>query len=314
MPYAAHNAISTARIPGAIEITDAQYLEAVAGMTSQADPRKVSVATGFKLVKPSNPEAIAIMGSYNLPALPDGRMPVNTGLARHPSGNGWLCGDDGRTLTGSTTDGGVIWYNEDFTEILANFKTIGDFGLTNQYSIQGVCAIPGTNEFWALARFIANTTTNSKVVKCNATTGEVLLTALCQNTANGIAVVPEQGVYYTVQITGEITKWDINTGIYTQETIVDMNTQSTNDMLLYLGDGKMLMTYGANGSNGVIVTLNISSGVPKIVKSTTIPGSNAMEGIVVYDGFLWMNNDGHYHGQNPALNRVIKYSLGTLLD
>ncbi|MBX5131601.1 hypothetical protein HJB80_02690 [Rhizobium lentis] len=279
-------------------------------MTNKADPKKVSVANGFQMVAPSYVEPIALIEAVTLPSLGT-RNPVCTGLARHPSGNGWLVGDDGRTVTGTTTDGGVIWYNEDFTQILANFKTIATFGLTNQHSIQGVCAIPGTNEFWCVGRRIP-TTENSRVLKCDATTGAVLLNVPCQNTGNGIAVVPEHSVYYTLQTTGELTKWDL-VGVYLPP-IVDLNTQTTNDMLHYLGNGKMLLTYGANLSDGYIVVLDISGASPVIKKTVQIPGSNAIEGVAIHDGFIWLCNDGEYHSATPALNRVLKYSIGTLLD
>lgn len=310
MPFAAANKISTGHIPGAITITETQYAQAIAGMTNKAAPKKVSVANGFQMVAPSYVEPIALMEAITLPSLGT-RNPVCTGLARHPSGNGWLVGDDGRTVTGTTTDGGVIWYNEDFTTILANFKTIATFGLTNQHSIQGVCAIPGTDEFWCIGRLLP-TTANSRVLKCDATTGAVLLNVPCQNTGNGIAVVPEHSVYYTLQTTGELTKWDL-LGVYLPP-IVDLNTQTSNDMLHYLGNGKMLLTYGANLSNGYVSVLDISGASPVITKTVQLPGSNAIEGVCIHDGFIWLCNDGEYHSASPALNRVLKYSLGTLLD
>lgn len=310
MPFAAANKISTGHLPGCVSISEEQYAQALAGMINKANPKKVSVANGFQMVAPSFVEPIALMEAITLPSLGT-RNPVNTGLARHPSGNGWLVGDDGRTLTGTTTDGGVIWYNDDFTQVLANFKAIATMGLTNQHSIQGVCAVPGTNEFWCIGRLLP-TTGNSRVLKCDATTGAVLLNVPCQNTGNGIAVVPEHGVYYTVQTTGELTKWDL-LGVYLPP-IVDLNTQTSNDMLHYLGNGKMLLTYGANLSNGYIAVLDISGASPVVTKTVQIPGSNAIEGVAIHDGFIWLNNDGEYHSASPALNRVLKYSLGTLLD
>jgi len=252
---------------------------------------------------------ITLLETFNLPTLGD-RYPVNTGLARHPSGNGWLVGDDGRTLTGKTTDGGVIWYNDDFTTIIDNFKTIGHFKLTNQHSIQGISVVDGSNEFWCVARKLNSG--HSTVIRANATTGEVISSSLCQNTGNGIAVVPERGFFYTLQITGELTKWDLN-GVHLPP-IIDLNSSSSNDMLHYLGNNRMLLTYGDNGTNGVAVLYDISGSKPVIIRTMTIPSANAIEGVCVYDGYIWVNNDGQYHGQKPALNRVLKYSLGGLTN
>ncbi|MBX5112674.1 hypothetical protein [Rhizobium lentis] len=310
MPFAAANKISTGHLPGGITISEAQYTQALAGMTSKAAPKKVSVANGFQMVAPSFIEPIALMEAITLPSL-GSRNPVCTGLARHPLGTGWLVGDDGRPVNGTTTDGGVIWYNDDFTDVIENFKAIPTLGLTSQHSIQGVCAVPGSNEFWCIGRLLP-TTGNSRVLKCDATTGAVLLNVPCQNTGNGIAVVPEHGIYYTLQTTGELTKWDM-AGVYLP-SIVDLNTQTTNDMLQYLGDGKMLMTYGANLSSGYISVVDITGASPVMTKTVQLPGSNAIEGVAIHDGFIWICNDGEYHSASPALNRVLKYSLGNLLD
>lgn len=310
MPYAAHKSISTSPLAGGITITDAQYALAIAAMTDKANPRKVSVANGFQLVAPSTPEPVALMQAFTLPSLGN-RFPVNTGLARHPSGVGWLCGDDGRNLTGNVNDGGVIWYNEDFTQVLANFKSSA-MGMTTQHSIQGVAAVPGTNDFWCVARFIGNTSSTSRIIKCNATTGAAIWTGACPNSSNAIAVVPEDNQHYSMQTNGVITRWNADGNNAAPSFTLPNAGQA--DALHYLGSGKFLATYGGNGANGTVAYFSIIGNTLSVIRTVTIPGATAIEGVAIHDGFIWVNNDGEYHGQSPALNRVLKYSLGSLLD
>ncbi|MAI17145.1 MAG: hypothetical protein CBC71_06295 [Rhodobacteraceae bacterium TMED111] len=257
-------------------------------------------------------EGLSFIEAFDLPLLPEGRYPVNTGLARHPSGNGWLVGDDGRTPSQSSFHGGVIWYNDDFTQVLDRWFTVSDFGLNSNFSIQGIHADAGTNEFWCVARRIPNDTTNSKVLKVNATTGAVLFTALTQSpqygAGNGIAVSGNK--YYTLGVDGRISTWDMTGSLI--PPIDTVNNHPQNDHLHNLNDGRLLLSCGANGSDGIIQIINEST--MAVEKEVTVPDADAIEGIVMYDGFLWVNNDGHFHSGTPLKNRVLKYSVGDLLS
>lgn len=310
MPYAATGKVSTSPLTSGVQITDAQYLAAIAAMTDKVNPKKVTIAGGFALVAPSTPEPVALVQAFNLPTLGT-RFPVNTGLARHPSGNGWLCGDDGRAAGASgPNDAGVIWYNDNFTTVLAHWK-ISSIGVgSNQHSVQGLCAIPGSNQFWAVARNLGSA--NSTAFRCNATTGALEFQALCQNTANGIAFLPDRNQYVTCQPNGALTFWSA-AGVHVPP-IVSVSGVTEGDMLLYLGNNKLLLTWGASGGAGYITRFNIAGSTPVIEKTVQIPIANAIEGVVIHDGFIWLNNDGQYHAASPTINRVLQMTIGDLLD
>lgn len=310
MPYAVPGRVSLSAMAGAVVITASQYTAALAGMTDPVNPLQVKVAGGvFSLgpvVLPAQ-QVLPMMSAVTLPNVSGGsRSPVCTGLARHPSGLGWLVGDDGRTGSGATSfDAGVIWYDEDWVQ-LARYRR-ADLGYgDNKFSVQGVAGDPRDGSFY----FIAKDTDGSGTAILQVSAAAVLVRAIPVHVnSNGLMIVPEQNQFIIMLDEKRLVRRDISTGAVIAQTAIDL---ASPDQLHYLGGGKALLTHGSNGVNGAAVVLDVSTENAAQERRVVFTGADAVEGVVYHGGKLFVTNDAKFHTGSPALNRVLIYDAENL--
>ena len=294
-------------------LTPAQLATPVNNLTITTAELVNGIAVEAAYVSAQAQPTMTFIESITLPAVSGGRLPVCTGLARHPSGTGWLVGDDGRAPGVSTNDGGVIHYDDNFTTILAHHKAIADWGLTNSHSAQGVGSVPGSGQYWVLLRDIANSS-GFKALRINAATGAVVSNFSMPNTSNGLTVDGANNCFWVLQDAGGITKYDMTTGTQIGSG-TDLNSDTTNDHVLYnpTRPNRMYVTRGQNGATGVIslYSYNSSNESYSLLDNQNVSGANAIEGACFYNNCIYFCNDGNYHG--GTVNAIRVYSVGDLL-
>lgn len=305
MPYAAPGKVSMAEMAGAVAITATQYADALAAMTDPVTPRQVSVVGGvFSMVPVSLPatQTLPLASATTLPNV-DGssRAPVCTGLARHPSGLGWLVGDDGRTGRGDTSfDAGVIWYDEAWAQVARYRRADLGYG-DNKFSVQGVAGDPRDGSFYFIAK---DTDGSDTAILQVSATGTPVRAIPVHTNSNGLMIIPEQNQLVVLIDEKRLVRRDLATGAVIAQTPIDLKSQ---DHLHYLGDGKALVTHGANGVNGAAVLIDVSTQNVEQDRRIVLSGADAVEGVVYHNGRLYVTNDAKFHPGSPALNRVLVY-------
>ncbi|MBV7408210.1 hypothetical protein [Maritimibacter sp. DP1N21-5] len=309
MPYAISGKVSTYEIAGGITISDAQYAAALAGMTNAADPKQVSVSGGvMSLITPSLPitSSLTMQAATTLPNITGGsRPPVNTGLARHPDG-GWIVGDDGRVQGGTTFDAGLVHYNDGYVQ--QSRTRLATLGVgDNKFSVQGVAVHGGS--VYAVAKDTDGTGT--VIIEVELSDWSLVRQIDVPDDTNGLAVDYDRGQFLTLDDAGVLKRRPLSDGALTyQYPALGVGSP---DMLHYLGGGKILITYGPNGTSGLALVADISTGSIVRERLLTMSGADAIEGAAVHNGTLYLNNDANFHYGNPELNRLLEYDVSGLL-
>lgn len=307
MPYAFYGRVSTSPIAGGISISDSQYAEAISAMTDRDSPEQVSISGGtFALVSPSLPIEITLSldTATTLPAVDGGsRVPVNTGLARHPDG-GWIVGDDGRVPFGSTFDAGLIHYDDEWVQL----ERISWAGLgvgDDKFSCQGVAVDILDNSVYGVAKDTDGT--GSVAVQVSLEDWSLIRQVGIPNETNGLAIDTDQRQFLILREGGLLERRSMADGslIYAYPRVI----MPSADMLYYLGAGKLLVTYGPNGAPGIMEYWDVSTGGIIALYRFTMGGADAIEGVVVHDERLYLNNDANFHAGSPDLNRVLEYDV-----
>lgn len=312
--YATNGAVNTIGGDEFIEITESEYVSAIASMTNPSTPLLPSIAGDeLSLVTPYLPDfTLPLESAVTLPVIDGGaRTPVCTGLARHPDG-GWLVGDDGRDDDSDPThDAGVIYYDDSWVEqarySLASLS-IGD----DQFSVQGVAVDGTTRNMWVVAKNTAGAGDTGHIIfSMSLDTETVTASYTINGEPNGIAVYPEIGEFVLLTDLGNISRWSLSDGslLYPQKSVA---YYSNPDHIYNLGGGKSLLTFGDNGSDGMVVQIDSSGQTPIREREFTLTGSDAIEGVVVYDGKIYVCNDAEFHSGEPELNRVLIYDASGL--
>jgi len=315
MPFfATYGVVSTVGGDEFIEITESEYTSAISSMTDPNTPLLPSISGDeLTLVAPYLPEfTLAMESAVTLPVISGGaRTPVCTGLARHPDG-GWLVGDDGRDSESDPThDAGVIYYNDSWVEqaryTLADLNIGGD-----EFSVQGVAVDNSARSVWVVAKNTAGAGDAGHIIfSMSLDTEMVTASYTIDGEANGIAVYPDIGQFILLTDLGNISRWNLSDGslFYGQKSVA---YYSNPDHIFNLGGGKSLLTFGDNGSDGVVVQIDSSGQTPIREREFTLTGSDAIEGVVYHNGKIYICNDAEFHSGDPELNRVLVYDASSL--
>lgn len=258
-------------------------------------------SAAMSMVPPEN-TVLSISSAIDYPNVSGtSRTPTCTGLSRHPSGTGWLVGDDGRVngVPGGTP--AIIWYSDDFQTQLGHF-TLASIGVPSEnYSVQGVVGMPdGT--FYAVGLDIDYQ--NTFVFQADATTGELIRTFPTMPKGNGIAYDYDRGEIIVLTSDNILLRISEETGEEIARSQV-LDALKPSDMAFYLGDGKLLVTFGKNNRPGRMAVLDVSSDSVSIERTFSVTEADAIEGAALHDGLLYLNNDGVFHNGSPMKDRIL---------
>lgn len=228
-----------------------------------------------------------------------------TGLSPGPGGT-WFLGNDGRTQEGdaSTNLSSVVKLSADLLTVVQEVTT-ASLGLAVG-SVQGVVWIEDLNlvAFANLGdntiRFLNATDMTyagqmpGTVIGLNGLSYDPTIDAMITLTTNGSA-------RWHDRVTGDISK----TVAFVDDVTDQIHYDSVNSWIWY--------TTGANGSAGK-VRIRLASDPTYDIAYYPLSGAQAVEGVSVRDGKLWVANDQYFHPTADAatnLNRVVEYPLPT---
>lgn len=75
-------------------------------------------------------------------------------------------------------------------------------------------------------------------------------------------------------------------------------------------DGSFLwVTAGANGVDGTLTQYRIEGSTPRTVRTYTLAGATAIEGVYMEGNDVWIGNDAYFHLGGANFNRILTYEL-----
>jgi Ca2+-binding RTX toxin-like protein len=240
--------------------------------------------------------------------VPDGRGAAagtgftNTGLARAPDGTWWLANHGQANSTDSSYTPSLVHLSADLSTKLGEIP-LGD----GARSLQGLAYNTKTNQL--LVASLSEHTV--RVVNLNGTTAATLAVG-DQISPNALAYDPTSDAVIVGHSPNSLNP-----------TVVDWRSLSTGAVLKSLTlaanpdhgfldpnqgvQGTFYYTYGDSGRPGKVVVVDVASGIE--LGRYELPQADAIEGIYVSGGTMWVNNDAYYHNGADPVNAVLKFSF-----
>lgn len=230
-----------------------------------------------------------------------------TGLAPGPDGT-WFVGNDGRTQEGDASPyaSGVVKLSADFTTLIQEVTTVS-VGLSPAGSVQGVVYLPHLNQV-AFA-FRGNETIHFLTADTMTYVGQFPGGTIAG--LNGITYDESLDAMICMTAAGATTWRSMNDGSIIKSATLDGDSA---DMLWYDGgNGWLWYTTGGNGVEGRVRIRELENPV-KDIAVIRVGGVQAIEGIALRDGKMWIANDQYYHPSGTVgeqLNRLVEFPLPT---
>lgn len=249
--------------------------------------------------------------------LPDGARPVATGqgmaatgLARDPIDGCWWIGNGLATPESAT---GVSRVSPDLSSVLGSYDVAG-WGLASSYngSVQGVAFDTGDATLWAILK----ATSGGGAFLLHIARDGVLIgppVALPQPSANGIAYDPATDLL-TILFDGSpaTVRWFTKSGtdLSSSTQVLTLPTAKGDHLFIDPASGDLFATWGDNGTGGYVGRYSRASyGGWALAGVDTLSGADAIEGVVVWNGALYVTNDAATHPGNPVANRLLRYAV-----
>lgn len=248
---------------------------------------------------PAIASSLSIVSGINLPGTPGtpaGEGICCTGLARDNIDGTWWVGNH---YTAS-----VVHLSADFTTVISEYVvgagTLAALG-AEVYSVQGVAYDTTNDTIYFVAKGLSGGATTQIVhIAKNGT----LLDAIPKSSANGLAYdsIRDNLIYSTAGTFNWINKT-------TGAALFSYTASSPPDQVHFVAASNRLLYSSDPSANGTlrVVTLSNDYGIPIEEKVITLVGADAIEGLVLHGGNLYITNDGFFHAGSPPKNRMLTY-------
>lgn len=248
-------------------------------------------------------------------ALPDGSAPTEagrgmaaTGLVRRPDGR-WYVGN------GTTTRRQLLFtrMSADLTVAEAEFTAAGlGFEVDLQGSCQGMTLDTSDGTIWFVVKLSGASGDATHLVHFDPAI-ETVIGSPAPVAASDTGVAYDPGLN-ALWITRDLGSNGGQLLLYSKQGSVlsaPTSTPGGTDQCFFAADrGELLVTAGANGSDGAVhVYARSDYGGMVPVRIDTLAGADAIEGIVAADGHYHVCNDAQTHPGAPALDRVLRYAF-----
>lgn len=300
---------------------DGQYCAHVAGASlSPGEHRALADALSVYMTAVGVAPLTAItrvLAMTGATQLPDGNHPVGsgrgmsaTGLARDPLDGCWWVGNGIGT---PQSYAGVTQLSPDLTTVLGAFD-VASWGLGSSYngSVQGVAFDTSDASLWAVLKA---TSGGGAFLLHIARTGALIgaPASLAQPTANGIAYDADRDLLAILHDGSPGTvRWFSKSGtdLSAANQVLTLPSNLADHVAFDPISGDLLASWGDNGSAGVIGRFSRASyGGWTLVGVDTLTGADAIEGIAVHDGSVYVVNDAATHPGSPVANRILRYPV-----
>ena len=226
-----------------------------------------------------------------------------TGLTRADDGT-WWAANEGQA---NDTDGS---YTPSLVHLSADLKTkLGEIsvGSKTERSLQGL--VYHDHELYVGSK-------SERLVKVYSDTGTYLRSIAPSDpstSVNGVAYDTSLNaviIAHDSGATNHLIEWHSAT---TGKLIKTITIANEPDHVFFQASGgsqgTLWYTYGDSGvgATGHVVKVDIASDT--ILETFALKTADAIEGIYVSGNQMWIANDAYYHNGNPALNRVLQYTL-----
>jgi Ca2+-binding RTX toxin-like protein len=227
-----------------------------------------------------------------------------TGLTRLPDGTFWAANEGQANAADSSYTPSLVHIAADGVTKLGEISV----GSKTERSLQGLVYNDGKLYVASLSERLvkiysaADGTYLGSIAPASGTSVNGLA---FDTTLNAVIIGHEDGNALGTQI-----EWrDVTTGAQ----IKTITVSHTPDHLYFDPSsgaaGSLWYTYGDSGvgATGYVVKVDIATDTE--IGTYTIPNADAVEGIVVDGNQMWLANDAYYHQGNPALSRILGYTI-----
>ncbi|MDG2532018.1 hypothetical protein P7A99_25125, partial [Caulobacter endophyticus] len=257
---------------------------------------------------------ITMTGAWTLP---DGRGATPgtgftiTGLTRAADGT-WWAANEGQAEENDTT------YTPSLVHLSADLQTkLGEINLGSPIrAVQGLSYRPQADQL------LVASLSESKVRVYSASTGALIkiITPTTGTAPNGLAYDSTLDAVIISRSPGSTdnttVEWrSIETGALLKSLDIGVNPDHLFFDATEGASGVLYITYGENGQAGLIDKRDIASG--NLLGRYTVAEADAIEGIQVIDGQIYLANDAYFHHGSPPLNRILEFSttpIATAID
>jgi len=261
------------------------------------------------------PETTSILPLTRAIALPEGasgaapgRGFTCTGLARDPTDGAWWIGNDGRAIEGGgpRRAASILRISADFSTILAEYTTL-ELGL-EAASIQGVAYDADRDSIWFALR-----ASNGELV--NIGKDGVFRARLRVGAVNGLAYDAKRRLLITLDDKTGLVQWrDPATGAARASPLLRITARAPDQLSYDAQRDAIVVAGGPNRQAGWVETWSLAAPSPRLIRRDRLQGADAIEGIALDNGRIYLTNDAFFHRGAPPLNRVLVFTAPDQLE